>query len=192
MRRQPDKTNTLSYARRIYLSSVTIATRARRVARLLEATGCKVVFAESCTGGLVSGALTQIPGISNYHCGGVVVYRNETKRAYLNIPAKLLHDPGPVSAEVAELMAQRVLKKTPEADVGVSVTGHLGPNAPAGLDGRIYAAVAWRPSGRKGSAMPIMRQYQCRRGDLRIVRQRWVVEQVLRLLGDELEAVLKP
>ena len=109
---------------------MSIPSAARRVARLLKATGLKVVFAESCTGGLVSGALTKIPGISNHHCGGVVVYRNETKMAYLDIPAALLADPGPVSAEVAELMARRVLEKTPEADVAVSVTGHLGPNAP--------------------------------------------------------------
>ena len=50
-------------------------------------TNRKIVFAESCTGGLVSGALTKIPGISQCHCGGVVVYRNETKQAYLGISA---------------------------------------------------------------------------------------------------------
>src|SRR5437868_4842363 len=87
----------------IGVPSMSITAAARRVARLLQATGCKLVLAESCTGGLVSGALTKIPGISNHHCGGVVVYRNATKQAYLNIPAKLLDDPGPVSAEVAEL-----------------------------------------------------------------------------------------
>jgi Competence-damaged protein len=80
---------------------------ARRVARLLKASGLKVVFAESCTGGLVSGALTRVPGISEHHCGGVVVYRNETKTAYLGIARKTLVDPGPVSREVAELMRSR-------------------------------------------------------------------------------------
>src|SRR4029078_7667198 len=83
---------------------MSITSSARRVARLLKTAGRKVVFAESCTGGLVSGALTKIPGISNHHCGGMVVYRNETKMAYLGIPAKLLDRPGPVSAEIAELM----------------------------------------------------------------------------------------
>jgi nicotinamide-nucleotide amidase len=71
-----------------------MTTAARRVARLLKAADWKVVFAESCTGGLVSGALTKIAGISSYHCGGVVVYRNETKQAYLGIPAALLESPG--------------------------------------------------------------------------------------------------
>src|SRR5262245_25098746 len=110
---------------------MSISTAARRLARLVKRTGLKVVFAESCTGGLVSGALTAIPGISDFHCGGVVVYRNETKIVYLKIPPKLLKDVGPVSQEVAALMARRILDLTPEADLSASVTGHLGPNAPA-------------------------------------------------------------
>ena len=117
---------------------------ARRVVNLLEQTGLKLAVAESCTGGLVSGALTAIPGVSAVHCGGVIVYRNETKAAYLGIPAAVLRQPGPVSPEVAERMARGVLQMTPEAGIGVSVTGHLGPDAPAELDGRVYAAIAGR------------------------------------------------
>ena len=159
------------------------ASAARRVARLLARSGRKVVFAESCTGGLVSGALTKIPGISSYHCGGVVVYRIETKQAYLDIPAALLAKHGPVSSEVAEQMALRILDKTPEADVALSVTGHLGPKAPARLDGLVFAAVAWRSPPRA-----IVRRLRCGKGDSRTVRQRWVVEQVLALLAEQLEA----
>jgi len=157
---------------------------ARRVALLLKAADLKVVFAESCTGGLVSGALTKIPGISNHHCGGVVVYRNETKTAYLGISAATLKNPGAVSAEVAELMARRVLEKTPEADLAVSVTGHLGPDAPAALDGRVYVGFAKR----KGTPRAKTTSLQCRLKDSRAIRQRWVVAQVLQLLGDSLEA----
>jgi PncC family amidohydrolase len=157
---------------------------ARRVARLLKAAGLKVVFAESCTGGLVSGALTRIPGISNHHCGGMVVYRNETKMAYLGIPAATLKNPGPVSTEVARLMARRVLEKTPEADLAVSVTGHLGPQAPPKLDGRVYAAIARRKGVPKVKTVTL----RCGPADSRAVRQRWVVDQVLQMLGDELEA----
>jgi nicotinamide-nucleotide amidase len=164
------------------IPQMSIASAARRVARMLKATGRKVVFAESCTGGLVSGALTTVAGISAYHCGGVVVYRNETKMAYLGIPAEVLADPGPVSREVAELMARRVLERTPEADVAASVTGHLGPNAPRRLDGRVYVAIGWRNSRVKSHSL------RCRPSDTRVVRQRWVVEQVLDLLAEELEA----
>lgn len=166
------------------LTSVT-----NRVARLLKATDLKVVFAESCTGGLVSGALTKIPGISTYHCGGVITYRNETKMAYLGIPADILTKPGPVSEEVAELMAVMVLKKTLEANVAVSVTGHLGPQAPPRLDGRVYSTVAWRPATGKADEFRVKTaRFQCRKADSRVLRQRWVVEQVLELLGQELEA----
>ena len=150
---------------------------------MLQQTGRKVAFAESCTGGLVSGALTKIPGISSYHCGGVVVYRNETKVAYLGISAAMLDDPGPVSREVAEQMAVRVLAKTPEADVSAAVTGHLGPNAPARQDGLVFAAVAWRSPPRV-----VVRRLRCSKEDSRVKRQRWVVRQVLALLAAELES----
>lgn len=106
--------------------------------------GLKVATAESCTGGLVAGALTAVPGISAWHCGGVVVYRNETKQTLLGIPSVLLADPGPVSEPVVRMMAERVLGIIPEADVSIAVTGHLGPNAPAELDGVVWLGVAWR------------------------------------------------
>jgi len=164
---------------------MSISSAAGRVGRLLESAGRKVVFAESCTGGLVSGTLTKIPGISNYHCGGLIVYRNQTKTAYLGIPKKLLEDPGPVSREVAELMAMGVLDKTPEADIAAAVTGHLGPNAPPKLDGLVFVAVAIR-SDRHPRVN--VRQLRCKKQDSRVVRQRWVVEQVLEFLGEELAA----
>ena len=166
-----------------------IASVVKRVAALLKTRGVKIVFAESCTGGLVSGALTAIPGISDFHCGGVVVYRNETKMAYLGISAEVLKKPGAVSSEVAELMATRILEKTPEAKVAMSVTGHLGPKAPAKLDGRVYIAVAWRYPG---TIFVKTQRFQCRKADSRLQRQRWVVEQVLELLGRDLEAAQKP
>lgn len=161
---------------------MSIAQSARRVAKLLAAQGHKVVFAESCTGGLVSGALTRVPGISEHHCGGVVVYRNTTKQAYLDIPAKLLDDPGPVSREVAALMAERVLERTPEATIAVSVTGHLGPNAPKELDGRVFVGVAKRGGTSRVQAL------RCRKNDTRLVRQKWVIQQALDLLAGELQS----
>jgi PncC family amidohydrolase len=159
---------------------------ARRIARLLAATGRKVVFAESCTGGLVSGALTKIPGISAWHCGGVVVYRNETKTAYLDISPKLLAGPGPVSREVAEQMARRVLAKTPEANISAAVTGHLGPNAPPDLDGLVFVAIAWQLRGKTECEIT---ELHCRRRDARVARERWVVQQVLGLLAAKLESL---
>jgi PncC family amidohydrolase len=153
---------------------------------LLNATRRKVVFAESCTGGLVSATLTKIPGISDHHCGGVVTYRNATKHAYLGIPLRTLDDPGPVSLEVAEQMARGVLKKTPEADVSIAVTGHLGPNSPAGMDGLVFIAVAVRRPEYFG-----VEELRCRRKDSRVVRQRWVVQKALELLAETLDGLIK-
>jgi PncC family amidohydrolase len=164
---------------------MSLSRAARRVARLLQTGAAKVVLAESCTGGLVSASLTKIPGISDYHCGGVVVYRNATKTAYLGIPAELLDDPGPVSKEVAALMAISVLDKTPEATVGAAVTGHLGPKAPARLEGLVFAAVARR--GQRKANGVIVKRFRCRPTDGRAARQQWVAQQVLELLARELE-----
>ncbi|MBC7855620.1 MAG: nicotinamide-nucleotide amidohydrolase family protein, partial [Pirellulaceae bacterium] len=151
----------------------------RRVAALLKQKNLKVVFAESCTGGLVAGSLTRVPGISDYHCGGMVVYRNATKQAYLGIPARLLKNPGPVSEVVAREMATRVLKLTPEADLSAAVTGHLGPGAPAELDGVVYMAIAVRGKVRlrKPIAHVTALRYQCRASQQRLLRLKEVVEE---------------
>ena len=122
----------------------TITDLVHDVAALLQRTERKVVFAESCTGGLVAASLARVPGISQYLCGSAVVYRLDTKARWLDIPESLLHDPGPVSGEVAALMAEAVLTRTPEADFAVSVTGHLGPDAPVLLDGTLFVAIASR------------------------------------------------
>ena len=126
-----------------------LSAEAKRLAILLEEKNLKIVFAESCTGGLVSATLTQIPGISSYHCGSAVVYQMETKAEWLGISRDLLEKPGPVSPEVAIEMVKGVMGKTPQADVAASVTGHLGPDAPKNQDGLIYVAVAVRESSQQ-------------------------------------------
>lgn len=120
---------------------------AKALAVVLAESQTRIVFAESCTGGLVGNALTGIAGISEYHCGSAVVYRVETKAEWLGVGRDILEKPGPVSKAVAEAMAVGVLNKTPEADVAVSVTGHLGPRAPRRQDGLIYVGCARRDSG---------------------------------------------
>jgi nicotinamide-nucleotide amidase len=166
---------------------MSVHSAARLVARLLKQAGLKLAVAESCTGGLVSGALTAIPGVSEVHCGGVIVYRDETKAAYLGIPARLLLEPGPVSSVVAERMALGVLKKTPEAGIAVSITGHLGPDAPPELDGQVFAAIATRKPRRV-----VCHALSCAAIEGRTRRQKWVVEQVLTLLAEHIETQNEP
>ncbi len=108
----------------------------------------RLVLVESCTAGLTSGLIGQIPGISQYLCGSMVVYRNDSKRQWLGIESLKLDDPniGPVSKTVTEALAIAVLDRTPEATLAGAITGHLGPDAPAGLDGRVFTCVYHRES----------------------------------------------
>jgi nicotinamide-nucleotide amidase len=88
--------------------------------------GWTIGTAESCTGGLVAGALTAIPGSSDAVVGGVVAYADEVKVDALGVPRSLLEEHGAVSAEVAEAMA-RGLRERLGVDVAVSITGVAGP-----------------------------------------------------------------
>ena len=167
---------------------MSLAGATRRIAQWLAQSDQKVVFAESCTGGLISGALTRVSGISQYHCGGMVVYRDATKEAYLDISRRLLAQCGAVSPQVAALMAENVLKRTPEADVALSVTGHLGPKAPPELDGKVFIGLACRTVGRRGKPQVAVTPLDASHLSTRLARQRWVVEQALWLLEKHLAA----
>ncbi|QDT38774.1 CinA family protein [Stratiformator vulcanicus] len=110
-------------------------------ANLLEAlrgSGDRLVLAESCTGGLIATAITRQPGASQVFAGSAVVYQEATKSAWLGIAPDFIDSHGVVSREVAQAMARGVLSSTPHATVALAVTGHLGPNAPAGQDGVIF------------------------------------------------------
>ena len=117
---------------------------AREVAELLTQLQLKIVFAESCTAGLISATLARVPGASNFHCGSAVVYRLDTKTQWLDVPASMLNHHGAVSDPVAATMAEGALFHTTEADLAVSITGHLGPHAPEEQDGLVFVGVAMR------------------------------------------------
>jgi nicotinamide-nucleotide amidase len=86
-----------------------------------------IAVAESESGGLLAGRLTQRPGSSRWFAGGVVSYSNEAKAKLLGVDAKLIEDRGAVSPEVAEAMADGALERF-DADVGCAVTGIAGPD----------------------------------------------------------------
>ena len=85
-----------------------------------------ISFAESCTGGLLSSIITDIPGSSSVFLGGVIVYSNQLKTRILDVSLKSLDSAGAVSAEVAKEMASG-LKKITKSDIVISITGIAGP-----------------------------------------------------------------
>lgn len=116
---------------------------AERLQGLCLGRGASVALAESCTGGLVADAITDVAGSSGYFLGGVVSYSNEAKERLLQVPAGALSAHGAVSAQVARAMAEGARVRF-AADVGGAVTGVAGPDGgtaakPVGLT---YVAVA--------------------------------------------------
>lgn len=95
-----------------------------QVAELLQ--GRRIALAESCTGGLMAGRLTERPGASAYVAGGVVAYSNEAKAELLGVAPLLIERHGAVSPEVAEAMADGALARF-GADVALAITGIAGP-----------------------------------------------------------------
>lgn len=109
------------------------------------AAGRKIAVAESCTGGLIAGALTAIAGSSDVVDRGFVTYSDEAKTEMLGVPAALIAEYGAVSRPVAEAMAEGVLAHS-TADISAAVTGIAGPGGgtpdkPVGL---VHVAAARR------------------------------------------------
>ena len=98
-----------------------------RVVEANRAAGLRVAVAESCTGGLVSAALTEVPGSSDVFEAGFVTYSNEAKSDLLDVSGDVLDTFGSVSVAVAWAMAQGTLERT-RADTAVAITGIAGPD----------------------------------------------------------------
>ena len=97
-----------------------------QVFEVLRRRGLKLATAESCTGGMVASAMTDIAGSSEVFDRGFVTYSNDAKSAMLAVPAILIADHGAVSAEVAVAMAEGALTHS-QADIAIAITGIAGP-----------------------------------------------------------------
>jgi nicotinamide-nucleotide amidase len=114
------------------------------VGRLLSKQGKTLAVAESCTGGLLSHRLTNVPGSSEYFLEGFITYGNQAKIQDLDVPEALIQNHGAVSAEVARAMAAGVRQRA-RSSFGLAITGIAGPTGgtaekPVGL---VYTALAW-------------------------------------------------
>ena len=117
------------------------------VGEILRKRGLTLAVAESCTGGLLSSLITDVPGSSDYFRGGVVAYSNEVKERVLGVPRKILETVGAVSPECARAMAEGVRRLT-NADLALATTGIAGPTGgtPQKPVGLVYVALA-HPDG---------------------------------------------
>jgi len=153
----------------------------RRLAARLGETGQTLSTAESCTGGLLAAAITDLPGSSSFFMGGLIPYTNWMKHELLGVPEDLLKAKGAVSAEVAVAMAQGARERL-GTDLALSVTGIAGP----GADGT-EKPVGLTFIGLAGPALVLVRQFNWK-GD-RWENRRLSVEAALNLAIESLTEV---
>lgn len=125
-----------------------LAGEVRKLSKLLLKAKHRIVFAESCTGGLLASHFTALPGASEIFCGSQVVYRLDSKVRWLGVRPATLRKFTAVSAECAEEMVHGALRTTPEATIAASITGFLGPSGER--IGQVFLSVLLR-----GSRTPI-------------------------------------
>jgi PncC family amidohydrolase len=147
--------------------------------------GLRLATVESCTGGLMGAAITEIAGASDIYLGGWVTYANWLKTELVDVPADLLGPggPGAVSGEVAEAMAEGGLERS-GADWCVSITGIAGPGGGAAEKpvGTVWLGLA-SAEGARSRRM----QFTGGREEIRVAAVaaalRWALEEVLRAGG---------
>ena len=121
--------------------------KARGVVDANRAAGRRVMVVESCTGGLVGVAITDVPGCSDMFEGGFVTYANDAKTAFAGVAPDLIERFGAVSVETAQAMARGGLERG-GADVAVAITGVAGPGG--GSPGKPVGTVVFARAERNG------------------------------------------
>ena len=118
-----------------------IETPASELFEVFNSKGLTLAVAESCTGGLISKTITDVPGASSFFIGGVITYHNDLKHELLDVSRETLEKYGAVSRDCALEMATGVRELT-GADVGISATGIAGPSGgtPTKPVGLVYVA----------------------------------------------------
>lgn len=122
-----------------------------------------IATAESCTAGLVAGALTEVPGSSAVLDRGFITYSNDAKQQMLGVPTETLRDYGAVSRQTAEAMAQGALQKA-KTDLAVSITGIAGPGG--GSADKPVGLVHFAAVTRDGTTMHAGKIFRGENGDL--------------------------
>ena len=147
----------------------------------MEARGLKLTTAESCTGGLISALLTEIPGSSGVFTQGYITYANEAKIVMIGVDAALIAAHGAVSEPVARAMAEGALSAA-QADMAVAVTGIAGPGG--GTEQKPVGLVHFAVARRAGSTLHAVHQFRGGRSAVRMQAVAAALELILRTLAD--------
>ncbi len=158
------------------------ATVDEQVAELLQSRGWSIATAESCTGGLLAGRLTDLAGSSAYVLGGLVVYSNEAKTALAGVDPVLIERVGAVSTEVAEALADGARSRL-GAEVGVGITGVAGPGG--GTATKPVGLVCFSVAGPDGARLTRSSRLPGGRADVRDRSTTVAMHLVRRLLRGE-------
>ncbi len=156
------------------------ATIDRQVAALLA--GETIAVAESCTGGLLAGRLTDLAGASEYFAGGVVAYGNEAKISLVGVDPALIESFGAVSVEVAEALAAGARERF-GASVGVGVTGIAGPDG--GTEEKPVGLVCFSVQGPGGRSLTRSSRLPGGRADIRDRATTVALHMIASALGGE-------
>jgi len=156
------------------------------LADTLRARGLRIATAESCTGGLIAGACTELAGSSDWFDRGFVTYSNEAKAEMLGVDAAMIASQGAVSEPVARWMAQGALSRS-LADLAVAVTGVAGPGGGSAAKpvGTVWLAWAWRAADGAVETDALLQRFA---GDRPAVRKATVVCALQGLLDRQLRA----
>lgn len=158
---------------------------AARLIEMLRALKFTIVTAESCTGGLIAAALTEIPGSSDVVDRGFVTYSNAAKRQVLGVGAETLRTQGAVSEAVARAMAGGALAAS-DAQIAVGITGVAGPGG--GSDEKPVGMVCFAWSLRRGRETRTLTATRRFAGDRAQVRAHAIIaalEGLLRMLDEK-------
>ncbi|WP_411879639.1 CinA family protein [Polaromonas sp. YR568] len=153
---------------------------AAQLAALLQAQGRMLATAESCTGGMISAACTDLAGSSNWFERGFVTYSNEAKTELLGVDAALIARHGAVSEEVARAMASGAISRS-HAQVSVAVTGVAGPT---GGSAAKPVGTVWFGFALPGRLVSEVRRFDGDRAAVRGATVRHALQRLLELLNE--------
>ena len=152
------------------------------VGDLLRSRGWWVALAESCTGGLATSRLTDVPGSSDYVERSVVAYSNRAKIELLGVPEALIEEHGAVSEPVALAMAAGIRKRA-GVNVGVAITGIAGPGGGTRAEAGRHRVHRGRARSRRGRARVRTFRFPGGREMVKAMSANWAIDMLRHLLS---------